>query len=118
MAYENIRLDIQDGQAILKIERPKALNALNAATLGELEAALREVSKDERLRILIITGAGEKAFVAGADISEMATMTTAQARQFLGTGYFTWWKRSASRRSRRSMDMPWEAGASSRSAAI
>ena len=87
MAYENIRLEIEGGQAILKIERPKALNALNAATLGELEAALREVSKDERLRVLIITGAGEKAFVAGADIAEMATMTTAQARQFAGLGH-------------------------------
>ena len=87
MAYENIRLDIEGGQAILKIERPKALNALNAATLGELEAALREVSKDERVRALIITGAGEKAFVAGADIAEMATMTTAQARQFAGLGH-------------------------------
>lgn len=87
MAYENIRLDLQGDQAILKIDRPKALNALNAATLGELEAALREVSQDARVRTLIVTGGGEKAFVAGADIAEMATMTAAQARQFAGLGH-------------------------------
>jgi enoyl-CoA hydratase len=87
MAYENVRLDIDGAQAILKIDRPKALNALNAATLCELEAALREVAQSEQLRALIITGAGEKAFAAGADIAEMANFTTAQARQFAGLGH-------------------------------
>ncbi len=87
MAYENIRLEVEGPQAILKVDRPKALNALNTATLRELEAALREIAQNEQLRSLIITGAGEKAFVAGADIAEMANLTTAQARQFAGLGH-------------------------------
>ena len=65
MAYDNIRMDIQGGVATLTIERPKALNALNRPTLNELDAALRELAQNEQLRALIITGAGEKAFVAG-----------------------------------------------------
>src|SRR5215470_13235519 len=87
MAYDNIRLDIQGGVATLTIERPKALNALNRSTLNELDAALRELAQNEQLRALIITGAGEKAFVAGADISEMAPLTTAQARRFAALGH-------------------------------
>jgi enoyl-CoA hydratase len=87
MPYQNIRLEIEGSLATLTIDRPKALNALNGATLRELEAALREVGQSEQLRVLIITGGGEKAFVVGADISEMAALTTAQARQFAGLGH-------------------------------
>jgi len=87
MPYDNIRLDIQGGVATLTIERPKALNALNRSTLSELDAALRELAQNEEVRALIITGAGEKAFVAGADISEMAALTTAQARRFAALGH-------------------------------
>src|SRR5215831_18755662 len=87
MPYDNIRLEIQGGVATLTIERPKALNALNRSTLSELDAALRELAQNEEVRALIITGAGEKAFVAGADISEMAALTTAQARRFAALGH-------------------------------
>ena len=87
MAYENIRLETQDALAILTIDRPKALNALNNQTLLEIEAALRAVASDAQLRALILTGAGEKAFVAGADIAEMAAYTPSQARDFSGLGH-------------------------------
>ena len=87
MPYENIRLEIEEPLATLIIDRPKSLNALNRATLSELEAAVRQVGQAERVRVLIVTGAGEKSFVAGADISEMAQMTVAQARQFAALGH-------------------------------
>jgi len=87
MAFENIRLDVDGPQATLTIDRPKSLNALNAATLRELEAALRALAQNEELRALIITGAGEKAFVAGAHIAQMASLSTAQARQFSALGH-------------------------------
>ncbi len=85
MAYENIRLEWEDALAILRIDRPKALNALNTRTLQELEAALRSLGG--AARALILTGAGDKAFVAGADIAEMAGLTSPQARDFAGLGH-------------------------------
>ena len=85
MAYENIRLDIEDTLAVLTIDRPKALNALNSKTLQELEAALQ--SLPATARALIITGGGDKAFVAGADIAEMASISAAQAREFGALGH-------------------------------
>jgi enoyl-CoA hydratase len=87
MAHQNIRLELEGAVAILTLDRPKALNALNTATLLELEAALREVQRVPALRALIVTGAGGKAFVAGADIAEMASFTPAQAREFAGLGH-------------------------------
>lgn len=85
MAYENIRLETEDAIAILTIDRPKVLNALNSKTLQELESALN--SLPPTVRALIITGGGEKAFVAGADISEMASISSAQAREFAALGH-------------------------------
>jgi enoyl-CoA hydratase len=87
MAYENIRLDFEDALAILTIDRPKALNALNTRTLQELALALGSLAHNSHLRALVVTGAGEKAFVAGADIAEMASFTPAQAREFAGMGH-------------------------------
>ena len=87
MAYENIRLETEDAIAILTIDRPKALNALNTKTLQELESALN--SLPPTARALIITGSGDKAFVAGADISEMASISAAQAREFAALGHRT-----------------------------
>ncbi|MFL5352738.1 enoyl-CoA hydratase-related protein [Archangium sp.] len=87
MAYENIRLETEDAIAILTIDRPKALNALNSKTLQELESALN--SLPGTARALIITGGGDKAFVAGADISEMASISAAQAREFAALGHRT-----------------------------
>ncbi len=68
-------MQVEDGIALLTIDRQDKLNALNAAIVGELEVVLHELHADERVRGLIITGAGPKAFVAGADIGELATMT-------------------------------------------
>lgn len=85
MAYENIRLETEDGIAILTIDRPKALNALNSKTLQEIESALN--SLPATARALIVTGGGDKAFVAGADIAEMASISAAQAREFAALGH-------------------------------
>jgi enoyl-CoA hydratase len=71
MAYENLRLETADGIATITIARPKVMNALNTQTLTELSAAVDEVSADDSALVLIITGEGEKAFIAGADIGEL-----------------------------------------------
>ncbi|QRK06547.1 enoyl-CoA hydratase/isomerase family protein [Archangium violaceum] len=85
MAYENIRLETEDAIAILTIDRPKALNALNSKTLQEIESALNALPPTTRA--LIVTGGGDKAFVAGADIAEMVSITAAQAREFAALGH-------------------------------
>jgi enoyl-CoA hydratase len=87
MAYETIRLDFEDSLAILTIDRPKALNAFNTKALQEVELALRFLAHNAQLRALIVTGGGEKAFVAGADIAEMAQFTPTEAREFAGVGH-------------------------------
>ena len=87
MAYENIRLEFEGEIAILTIDRPKALNAFNTKALQETELALRFLAHNTQLRALIVTGGGEKAFVAGADIAEMANFTPAEARDFAGVGH-------------------------------
>jgi len=71
----NLLLERAGDVAVLTVNRPDKLNALNDATLDELEDALREVAHDENVMALVITGAGEKAFVAGADINELARQT-------------------------------------------
>ena len=82
MAYENILLEKDDRLAILFINRPKALNALNAATLTELQDAIAKIAADAEIDVLIITGAGDKSFVAGADIAYMAPLNAADSRAF------------------------------------
>lgn len=82
MAYENILLEKEDRLAILYINRPKALNALNAATLVELKDAIAKISEDAEIDVLIITGSGDKSFVAGADIAYMAPLNAADSRAF------------------------------------
>jgi enoyl-CoA hydratase len=86
MAYENILFTLEDGIATITFNRPKALNALNGALLGELSQALGEVAANEEVRVLILTGAGEKSFVAGADITELATYGPLQAKAFAQQG--------------------------------
>ena len=68
--------------AVAAIDRPKALNALNSAVLDELDALLDAVKADEEIRVLILTGSGDKAFVAGADIGEMSNLTKAGGEAF------------------------------------
>ena len=79
---ENILLEKKDGYAILTINRPKALNALNSATLLEIRDAVLEIEEDDAIKAVIVTGSGEKAFVAGADISEMAGYDTVEGYEF------------------------------------
>ncbi|MEX0891973.1 MAG: enoyl-CoA hydratase-related protein [Gemmatimonadota bacterium] len=73
-SFEYVTLDKRDGVAVLTVNRPDKLNALNAATIAELDRAVRDVAEDEDVRGLLVTGAGQKAFVAGADIGELARM--------------------------------------------
>ena len=80
---ENL-IEVVDNAGVVRltVNRPKALNALNPAVLTELEAVLTDLEKRHDLRAVVITGAGEKAFVAGADIAEMRDKTPEQARAF------------------------------------
>ncbi|MFP4048572.1 MAG: enoyl-CoA hydratase/isomerase family protein, partial [Desulfovermiculus sp.] len=87
MAYENISLEVQDNVAVVTINRPKVLNALNPDTLQELEQAILEIRANADARVMVITGAGDKAFVAGADISEFPKMNALQARMFAQKGH-------------------------------
>lgn len=86
MGFENILLEKDGPVSVLTINRPQVLNALNAATLEEIDAALARLEKDDDTRVLIITGAGEKAFVAGADIAFMQKLTPLEAKKFARLG--------------------------------
>jgi enoyl-CoA hydratase len=86
MAYENLLFELRDGVGVLTMNRPKALNALNSATIAELDQVLQREAVDPAVKALVVTGAGEKAFVAGADISEMNAMTPEQGRGFGAAG--------------------------------
>lgn len=77
-AFENLVLEVQGGIARVTINRPKVLNALNEATVREIRAAFASLKDDPAVGVVILTGAGEKAFVAGADINELAVMTPLQ----------------------------------------
>ncbi|MEO5787634.1 enoyl-CoA hydratase-related protein [Gelidibacter sp.] len=72
MSYENILSKTKDGITTITINRPNKLNALNKATINELNQAFKVANKDKNTKVIILTGSGEKAFVAGADISEFA----------------------------------------------
>ncbi|MBM4429996.1 MAG: crotonase [Chloroflexi bacterium] len=87
MEYENILLTREEGIAILTVNRPQALNTLSQATMADLAAAIVEVERDNHTRCLIITGTGEKAFVAGADINELrAIASAAEGAEFAARG--------------------------------
>jgi enoyl-CoA hydratase len=75
MTYENLTVEIRDRVARVTINRPKVLNALNERTIREIHAAFSGLCDDREVGVVILTGAGEKAFVAGADINELAAMT-------------------------------------------
>jgi enoyl-CoA hydratase len=82
MAYENILYESRDAIARITFNRPKVLNALNRKTIEELHHALLDARDDAGVRVLILTGAGEKSFVAGADISELAVQTPVNGKEF------------------------------------
>lgn len=87
MTFQNILLEQPEaGIHLLTLNRPKALNALNSLTLDELAQAAAQIAADEAARALLVTGAGDKAFVAGADIAEMQNYTPEQARAFSEKG--------------------------------
>lgn len=89
MGFENIILEKEENLAILYINRPAALNALNKDTLKEIREAISVVAEDSSISGLIITGAGNKAFVAGADIAFMQPLSAAEARAFASYGEAT-----------------------------
>ncbi len=82
MAYYNIIFQVEDGISTITFNRPETLNALNSKLLKEFSQALDEIAANEDIRVLILTGAGEKSFVAGADITELATFNALQANAF------------------------------------
>jgi enoyl-CoA hydratase len=82
MAYENIIFETDGNVAIIRFNRPKALNAINLDVVKDVQKALDEVEADSSIRVLILTGAGGKAFVAGADISMMVNLAPLQLREF------------------------------------
>ncbi len=85
--FENILLErVETGVYLLTINRPKVLNALNASTLEEMNQALSVISADSSARVLLIRGAGEKAFVAGADIEHMSHLTPIEGKAFAEHG--------------------------------
>jgi enoyl-CoA hydratase len=71
MKYENLLYETAAGVATITINRPQVLNSLNQATLGELALVLKEAGSDPGVRVVILTGAGEKAFIGGADVIEL-----------------------------------------------
>jgi len=86
MAYENLLLEKEGALAILYVNRPKALNALNKDTLLEMKDAITNIKNDPEVDVLIVTGAGDKSFVAGADIAFMQSLTAVEAREFGALG--------------------------------
>lgn len=87
MSYENIALRIDGPVATIVIDRPRRLNALNTATLLELLDAVATVGADDALRVVVVTGAGDRAFIAGADVNEMVDKTYLEALRFAELGH-------------------------------
>jgi enoyl-CoA hydratase len=86
MAYENLLYETRDGIGFITFNRPKVLNALNRKTMEELQDILTSARDDDSVRVLILTGAGEKSFVAGADIGELAVQTPVSGKETAAFG--------------------------------
>jgi enoyl-CoA hydratase len=86
MAYSNIIFEKEENVAVIKFNRPKALNAVNPDVIAEVNEALDSIEEDKSIRVLVLTGEGDKAFVAGADISYMINLSPLQARDFSRSG--------------------------------
>ncbi|WP_055436416.1 enoyl-CoA hydratase/isomerase family protein [Lacinutrix algicola] len=86
MQYENILSVSENGISTITVNRPSKLNALNKATIGELHEAFKAANNDEAIKVIIITGSGEKAFVAGADISEFANFSVENGGKLAAKG--------------------------------
>jgi enoyl-CoA hydratase len=89
MDYKNILFTVEDGVALLTFNRPKALNAMNSETMCELKDAIGKCQCDPEIKVLVLTGAGDKAFVAGADISQMQNFRPQETITFMELGHET-----------------------------
>lgn len=89
MEYKNILFNIAEGVAMITFNRPKVLNAMNFEVMSELLDAVTICEKDDNIKTLILTGAGDKAFVAGADISQMQDSTTLEIQKMMELGHRT-----------------------------
>jgi enoyl-CoA hydratase len=86
--FKNIKIEtVEPGICIFKVSRPQALNALNMETLQEMKTALKQIAHDPDIRVLILTGEGEKAFIAGADIVEMKDKSVSEGVHFAQVGH-------------------------------
>jgi len=90
MEYKNLLFAVEEGVATITFNRPKALNAMNSETMGELMDAVKTCDADDDIKAVILTGAGDKAFVAGADIVEMQDLEPYQAMKFMERGHETY----------------------------
>lgn len=86
MSYENLIVEREGAVAIVTVNRPKVLNALSSATLADLHHAMSALGADAGVRAIVLTGAGEKSFVAGADITELASLSAAEAKAHAARG--------------------------------
>ncbi|HEY3767348.1 MAG TPA: enoyl-CoA hydratase-related protein, partial [Candidatus Angelobacter sp.] len=86
---ENLKLEKKNAIAYVTIDRPKVLNALNMATMQELWQVFSELKEDMQIRVVILRGGGEKAFVAGADINELAKNNPVEAKAYTHKGQAT-----------------------------
>ena len=87
MDYQNIQIKKNESVQIITINRPKQLNALNKQTINELNTAILKAEKDASVRVIVITGAGEKAFIAGADIKEFASFSKEEGKKLSKEGH-------------------------------
>ncbi len=92
MSYDTLLLEITDGIATVTINRPDKLNALNAAVISELGDCFAALAADDAVRAVVLTGAGEKAFVAGADIAELAALSGPELEKLAERGQSLMWK--------------------------
>jgi enoyl-CoA hydratase len=90
MAYNNIIFEVEDNVATIMFNRPKALNAMNSETMGEFMDVITRCGDDDAVKAVIVTGGGEKAFVAGADIAEMQDLEPIDALKFMERGHETY----------------------------
>jgi enoyl-CoA hydratase len=86
MSFDNLLIERDGAVATVTVNRPKVLNALNTQTLDELRRAVLELQHDEAIRVVILTGAGEKSFIAGADINELAVQSPTSGREHAVSG--------------------------------
>src|SRR2546425_3500677 len=86
MTFDNLLFEKKNSIAYVTVNRPKVLNALNMATMEELRAVFHDIKNDPSVRVVIFTGAGEKAFIAGADIAELAKHDAVHGKEYTHRG--------------------------------